>query len=316
MSRATDMRENGVSIVIPTYKRPDSVRRAVESIFRQTGIDRPSEIIVADNDPAGSAEITIKGLSENAPIEIRYVHIPEPGVSNARNGALGAARGRFIAFLDDDMEATEGWLAALLNTSTSHKIGIVFGPINAVMPNPSAPETPYFSPYFSRAFDAPDGETGVAFGTGGSLLDLSLCALPSPPFNPDLNETGGEDDQLFEALREGGASFGWSPSALALEHVPAARATAKYVWHRNFAFGQGPTQIAADQGLAGLPGILKWMIIGTAQACLFAPAYGALTLLGRPARLKFMAKTAQGLGKILWWDGLSPRLYGQGNKAA
>jgi len=33
---------------------------------------------------------------------ITHIHVPEPGVSNARNGALAAAKGRYILFIDDD----------------------------------------------------------------------------------------------------------------------------------------------------------------------------------------------------------------------
>ena len=42
-----------VSVVIPTYKRPEGLRLAIESVIAQS--HQPDEILVVDNDPAGSA---------------------------------------------------------------------------------------------------------------------------------------------------------------------------------------------------------------------------------------------------------------------
>jgi len=68
------------------------------------------EIIVADNDPMGSAKDYVTTFAKTSDIEVIYKHVPEPGVSNARNGALSIARGRFIAFLDDDMQALDDYI--------------------------------------------------------------------------------------------------------------------------------------------------------------------------------------------------------------
>ena len=158
--------------------------------------------------------------------------------------------------------------------------------------------------------NASEGLIDEPFGTGGCLLDLSLCQLPDPVFNTDLNETGGEDDYLFKHLMRHGAKVAWSPQAKTIEHVPASRATAAYLWTRNFAFGQGPTQSEADKGLSGCVGVIKWMIIGSLQVAVFAPIYKFLQITKRPSYITFLAKTAQGVGKVFWWSGFSPKLYG------
>jgi len=118
----------GVSIVVPTFQRPDDIKRALKSLMTQKAPKRAMEIIVADNDPAGTAKKTVERFMGTSQIEVHYVHVPEPGVSNARNGALAKARGRFIIFLDDDMEALEGWTENLIETSLKFKAGIVFEP--------------------------------------------------------------------------------------------------------------------------------------------------------------------------------------------
>lgn len=300
----------GVSIIVPTYKRPEGIRTALKSLMLQTAADRPLEIIVADNDPAGSAKDFVESFAKSAQIKTFYVHVPEPGVSNARNGAMEAARGRYRAFLDDDMEATETWLSSLLEILDSCPAGVCFGPIDAVMPDKNDLLNRHMHPFFSREYEGEDGLVDEAFGMGGCLIDLKRCDMPFPPFNTDLNEVGGEDDWLFSALTSQGTQMAWASTALTYEHVPQSRLNMSYFWDRNFKFGQGPSQNAADRGLGGLFGVVKWMLVGAAQTLVFAPIYAALKLLRSPQSITYHAKLAQGIGKILWWDGFSPRMYG------
>ena len=304
--------DEGVSIVVPTFQRPEGIKIALTSLFSQTVKDRAVEIIVADNDPAASAKAIVNRLSQNSPFEVQYVHVPIPGVSNARNGALAKARGRFIIFLDDDMEALDGWVDALIATSLKFEAGIVFGPAMARMPNPSDPRNPYMEPFFSRiASKSSEGLMTETLGTGGCLLDLRRCDMPEPAFDTSLNEIGGEDDVLFDHLRQHGTKVAWSPEAKAWEIVPANRATPEYIWTRNFAFGQGPTHIHASRGWRGLAGVIRFMLTGAIQFTLYAPIYQFLKWTGHPAYVEYLARTARGLGKIFWSDRFSPKLYGQ-----
>ena len=49
----------GVSIVVPTYKRPDGIRIALNSLLGQSAGNRPVEIVVADNDPVSYTHLTL-----------------------------------------------------------------------------------------------------------------------------------------------------------------------------------------------------------------------------------------------------------------
>lgn len=300
----------GVSIIIPTFQRPDDLKRALESLAGQSAGARKIEIVIADNDPQASAKTVTQTYKKTSEFPVTYTHVPEPGVSNARNGALAKARGRFIIFLDDDMTVGENWVSTFIDTALIYKAGVVFLPADAVMPEATNPLNAYMQPFFSRRLDMPEGVIDTYLGTGGAMLDLSLCPLETPPFDTSRNEIGGEDDLLFSGLMEQEVNFAWSDKAVAYEHVPPHRATESYLWTRNFAFGQGPTQAAADKGLMGLPSILKWMCIGGLQTVCYGPIYLILKTARKPAYAKFMAKTAQGLGKIFWWDRFVPRLYG------
>lgn len=95
-----------VSIVVPTYNRPQLLRRALVSVLAQTFAD--FEVLVVDD---GQSDETAALVATCADPRLRYLRQPENrGVAAARNRGIGEARGQFVAFLDDDDE----WLPAKL----------------------------------------------------------------------------------------------------------------------------------------------------------------------------------------------------------
>jgi glycosyltransferase involved in cell wall biosynthesis/ubiquinone/menaquinone biosynthesis C-methylase UbiE len=94
-----------VSVIITTYNRSNFISEAIDSVLGQTFLD--FEIIVIDN---GSTDNTGKVL-EKYDSCICYMHLQEnKGRSEARNIGIKAAKGEYIAFLDDD----DIWLAQKL----------------------------------------------------------------------------------------------------------------------------------------------------------------------------------------------------------
>ncbi len=106
--------KDGVSCIVPTFRRPEGLEIALDSLVTQKVGGREFEILVVDNDPAGSAKEFVTHYAKKSNIQIVYLHVPKPGVSNARNGALKRARGRYIAWLDDDQEAGPNWISSLI----------------------------------------------------------------------------------------------------------------------------------------------------------------------------------------------------------
>ena len=92
-----------VSVVIPTYKRCDSLVRAVESVLGQT-YEHTEVIVVNDNVPGDEYSLQlyeeIKKINDK-----RFVFLEQEKHINgaaARNCGIRAAKGEYIAFLDDD----------------------------------------------------------------------------------------------------------------------------------------------------------------------------------------------------------------------
>jgi glycosyltransferase involved in cell wall biosynthesis len=298
-----------IAVLIPTLRRPDSLARTLRSLAALPELPRLArEIVVADNDPEGSAAATVEALRTACPVPLVYVHVPTPGVATARNAALAATQAPLIAFIDDDEEALPGWLSALANTHFALGADVTFGPIEGVIPDLSHWAADYLQGLFSRAGPAESGLAPRTWGCGNSMMTRAT-ALPSPaPFAVAADQSGGEDDILFQALTIRGGRFGWAADAWVLEHAPAHRATLSYALQRAFAYGQSPSQDAARR--RDPLGVTKWMAVGVAQTAVYGAAAAAFWLTRNPRRAAMLDRTARGLGKVFWTRRFEPRFYG------
>ena len=306
------MSDPRISIIVPTCRRPDALATAVRSIFAQQGFARGElELVVVDNDPGGSARATFDALKGEATMPSLYVHAPIPGVAQARNAGMSAARGEMIAFLDDDEEAPAHWLAALVSAQAKFGAAVVFGPVRAVLPATTIEHRAYLEDFFSRAGPADAGVIDGYYGCGDSLLVRSAMPTRTNPFSAERDHIGGEDDLLFGTMKARGARFAWAPDAWVREHVPQGRANLGYAMRRAFAYGQGPSASAAAAQPARWTGVLGWMVQGSVQAAVFGTLAGLQWLIRSPRRAQTLDRAARGLGKLLWFGVFKIEFYGR-----
>ena len=117
-----------VSVIIPTYNRADLLRLTLDSVVAQTFSDY--EIIVVDD---GSFDDSNEVLCARY-TEIQYIKIKNSGgPSKPRNIGIEMAKGKYIAFVDDD----DLWLPRKLEKQVSvlnnnPEFGLVHTPCNLI----------------------------------------------------------------------------------------------------------------------------------------------------------------------------------------
>ena len=90
-----------VSVVITTYNGTDSIERAIKSVLNQTY--RSIEVIVVDDNGLGSInQIKTETIVKKFPSVIYIPHKINKNGSAARNTGINVAKGKYVAFLDDD----------------------------------------------------------------------------------------------------------------------------------------------------------------------------------------------------------------------
>jgi glycosyltransferase involved in cell wall biosynthesis len=101
-----------ISVIIPTFRRPDLLSRAIASVLSQT-YTHWEILVVDDNNPGSAARGETEAVMAAYRSDQRIHHLKHEsnqGLPTARNTAIRVARGSLVAFLDDDDE----WLPAKL----------------------------------------------------------------------------------------------------------------------------------------------------------------------------------------------------------
>ncbi|MCD8012193.1 MAG: glycosyltransferase [Lachnospiraceae bacterium] len=91
------------SFVVPTYKRPDMLKMALESIIKQTASDIPFEILVLDNndDITDNKVLEVVGKLSDPRI-LYYRNEKNLGACGNWNRCVQLARSKWVIFLHDD----------------------------------------------------------------------------------------------------------------------------------------------------------------------------------------------------------------------
>jgi len=99
------------SVVVPTLGRARRLEGCLGALARLDYPREQLEVVVADDSGGGTIDRVASGWKDR--LALRLVSTAAAGPSAARNAGAEAARGRFIAFTDDDCEPVSGWLHAL-----------------------------------------------------------------------------------------------------------------------------------------------------------------------------------------------------------
>ncbi len=101
-----------ISVLMLTYNREKLVGRAIKCILKQTYTD--FEFIIVDNGSSDKSGEIADHYAENDQ-RIKVIHRERGNIGAGRNTALDAAKGEYIAFIDDDDLTEPDFLEFLLN---------------------------------------------------------------------------------------------------------------------------------------------------------------------------------------------------------
>jgi GT2 family glycosyltransferase len=187
-----------VSVVVPTRDRADYLEVTLRSLAAQR-LDEGYEVVVVDD---GSTDATRDVVAEAGgrlvALDARH------GLNAARNAGLDEARADLVAFVDDDVEAPPGWLAALVQAARRRpEVDAFGGPIRARFEGPAprgcGRELP---PITTLDLGTKDRETDVVWGT--NLLVRKSAVERVGGFDEEIHGGGDEEDWLNRLRGAGG----------------------------------------------------------------------------------------------------------------
>jgi glycosyltransferase involved in cell wall biosynthesis len=230
-----------VSVIIPTYKRPKQLRRALESFANQDFARY--EILVVDNEGSSEIEHLVLRLNRSLSCPLYYVSEPRLGLHNARHAGARAAKGKILVFTDDDATFDPHWLSAYEKAFLSYPNMAAAG--GCVRPIWESEPPAWLNKFMRNKKIFPPlslidlrilchiGDGGMFFGVNMAIRRNVLFELGgfSPEAFGDVWLGNGETG-LDRKLRANVMSVGYIPQAIVYHHIPVERMTVEYLKRR------------------------------------------------------------------------------------
>ena len=200
----------GVSVVVPTHRRPAMLLRCLQALAAQRLDRQHFEVVVVDESASAEARAIVGRYAEIADLQIRCLAVPGiRGPAAARNIGWRAARGEIIAFTDDDCVPDAGWLAAGL---------AAFGPgVDGVEGRVVVPLPNWPTEYEKNVARLALGE----FVTANCFYRRDVLEAVGG-FDERFRAPGREDSDLFFTLLERGGVFERAEGAVVIHPIRPA----------------------------------------------------------------------------------------------
>lgn len=189
-----DGRPLRLSVVVPTYGRPDSIRRCLAALARLEYPPHALEVLVVDDASPEPVELEDHAL----PGTLRVIRAPRNrGPAAARNLGAREATGEVLLFTDDDCRPDPEWAAALARRLHSEPDALVGGATeNALRDNVFAQASQDLVAYLYEAFDR--SSRLLPFFTSNNIGMRRDRYLELGGFDESFRLSAGEDRDFSE----------------------------------------------------------------------------------------------------------------------
>ena len=235
-----------VTVVLPTFRRPDALARVLRALSQQEDPKVPWDVLVVDNGEGVESAAVFATHKPALPVSASLVHEPVPGATRARNTGISRASGDIVAFVDDDVVPHRDWLSRIVAPLLRGRADAAGGRVEL---DPSVPLPRWLGPdwlgylsYYDRGPDErrlPNDDyvltANAAFATErlravGGFDEMLGPRRGSPMVNDDLD--------LCRRFAASGGRIVYIPDAVVVHDVPGARLTRRYLLRRAYAQGR------------------------------------------------------------------------------
>lgn len=208
------------SIIIPTYNRLGSLKRVLNGLEQQTGVDLSAlEVIVISDGSTDGTDAYLQALE--TPLRLSPILQKNAGAAAARNAGLFAASGDLIMFLDDDVVPTSHLLAEHIRIHQESTTPIaVLGPMLTPNDFEMAPWVQWEQAMLDKQYAAMNNGTwepsARQFFTGNTSLARQHL-LAQGGFDTQFKRA--EDVELAYRLADAGIKFVFNENAIGYHYA-------------------------------------------------------------------------------------------------
>jgi glycosyltransferase involved in cell wall biosynthesis len=201
-----------IAVVVPTFRRPDRLRRLVSALAKQTLEPERWELVVVDdcsNDP--EVDNALRELPQIVPCRATSLSTPRNGgPAVARNVGWRATNAPVIAFIDDDVVPDSRWLEAALPVFDDSRVGVAQGRTSL----PDGVDWMALPPWYSWRTIQEEG----AFFEGCNIFYRRAALEATTGFDEEL-AWWGEDTTVGWQVLEGGWTRAFAGASLGVHDV-------------------------------------------------------------------------------------------------
>lgn len=199
-----------ISIVIPTFQRPDKLSSCLLALGRTNYPRDFFEVIVVDDGSTEPLEKVVGPFQNRFPLTL--IRQPNSGPAAARNAGAARARGEFLAFTDDDCEPSPDWLKALAGWFAENPDRALGGRTVPIDPGPYSVAGQTLLDYLYSYYNEGSSK-GACFLTSNNLAVPASSFREVGGFDPRFRLAGGEDRELCDR---------WVGFGFRMEYLPQA----------------------------------------------------------------------------------------------
>jgi glycosyltransferase involved in cell wall biosynthesis len=230
-----------ISIVVCTHNRADMLQGALASLYDLATDGRLDyEIVVIDNASTDATPQIIAAAAAASNSPLRGFQEPAKGIVPARNRGIREARGRWIAFFDDDQLADPRWLAELFRGAKQRSARVVGGAVHLTVPGGCDrnlhPAVRMLLGETAIALSRPYGDRLIP-GCGNLMIERSVFEKVGL-FERTVHGRG-EDTDLFSRIERAGIPAWYFPTAIVQHLTPPERLRTDYLLKLARGVGEG-----------------------------------------------------------------------------
>jgi len=236
-----------ISIVMPTHDRPEGLARCLDALARCTAPPGGFEVVVAASRPDPRVRDAVESASRPG-LAVRLLEGPDSGRPDARNRGAREARGRMLAFVDDDCLPEPAWVATLAAALESRPDALVGGRVVNALPCNRWAEAAQLVIEVGYAHFARGDDAAAYFGTNNLALSrTTIEALGG--FDRDF-VAAAEDRDLSDRARRSGHPLVHAPDAVVAHSHDL---TLNGLWRQQRSYGRGAAILNRRRAREGLP---------------------------------------------------------------
>jgi glycosyltransferase involved in cell wall biosynthesis len=269
-----------ISIVVCTQNRAAMLRGALASLYDLATDGFTYEVVVIDNASSDTTPAAIAAAASESKNPLRGVFEGEKGIVPARNRGIREARGRWIAFFDDDQLADRQWLVELYRGAVGKGCRVVGGAVHLIFPGGCDRELdPTVRMLLGEArLSGPPRRYGQRLTPGCGNLMVKRSVFEEVGVFQRTIDGRGEDTDLFSRIECAGIESWYFPTAIVQHLTPPERLEEAYLLSLARKMGAGIAKRQAAWGRARF--VALWLAKAARAAAVQWPLAAVARLRG------------------------------------